>query len=320
MNLMGRLVLQAAQVSEHPVYRTEARIRERRGWRGLTPRYAMILFGLIVAGTVILWGVLTVLRLKDNSSIRQFVSDEEIIYQASSQILGWMAFVSIIVAFVLDFNCMIASVTLINREMSSGHWNLLRLTNLKPVRIITAKHVIAQERPWRIMAFILSLRTAVILLLFARSLLLVDPYYGGSRTDLQIFLRDLEQEPLVALAGLALLLVILAIYLIEPLWRMRTVTAVGVMISARVGSASRAVLGGLGWIGFMWLSQIALSVLYFWLLARLLGNLDPASDLVGWGLGLLIIIIYALCIFAYYRLAQQTALGLAYRFAFLRET
>lgn len=159
----------------------------------------------------------------------------------SSGFIGLIALVSILSNVVLDLASMWFTVTSLDTEQNPVRWDLLRLTDVHPEVIIAAKHAIAQLRVWRLMIAVISLRLVTIVLflihlIFIDNTVLNDPYFS--------FLLLLPTAAVFA-----------AVYLIEPYWRLRALTMLGLSISARVKNFALAFLAGFGAIVAVWITQ-----------------------------------------------------------------
>jgi hypothetical protein len=306
-----------ASVWFHPIYLVESRVRHRQRRRQPSVRYILFNFGVISLGVLGLWIVLTVIRLNHNPANRMGLTDELIIFQTAEDVLNWSLFISVMIVVLLDTHSMTASLNSINREMISSHWNLLQLTNLNEKSIITAKYVLAQESTWRSLLWIVGLRISVVLLLMAQFPVVISPYSGV--TQLRALFREFERVPVTATIELGIFLVILVVYLVEPFWRMHALTASGIMISARIRDTTRSILAALGIIGVMWFSQIALSLLYGWLVVKLLVDGLPYGRVWSLAVTLIVVLVYGLGIWLFYRTMQRASLRAAQRFAFARD-
>lgn len=201
--------------------------------------------------------------------------------------------ISLIAAPLLDYVCMSAAVSSVSDEISTGRWTLMRLTSLSDSQIVAAKHGIAQIRTWRLTNLIVALRAAVALMAL---LTFVEALYRVRPIDL------IAAIDIVFLAmGYGWMAVILAlIYVMEPYWRMRALTALGVAISSRVRQSGLAVVVASFVVVLFWLAQALISVLYIFELVSLLPpliQLDPTRDQTSlWSLllflGVLIPVIY----------------------------
>jgi hypothetical protein len=130
---------------------------------------------------------------------------------------------------VSDLYYMLVTISSINRLKASGEWDILRLTNVTPESLLRAKYAVAQTRAWRLLIVETALRLAAVVLAW------------------EVFLSDMMPGNGLLLVSEALFLALLsAICLIEPLWRMRTLTAFGLAISAQIRDLPLATLGAFG--------------------------------------------------------------------------
>ena len=160
---------------------------------------------------------------------------------------------SFLASLALDYTSMTSALGSINGEITAGRWELLRISLVTIPQIVAAKHGAAQVRAWRLMVVIVALRLAVLLmgilsLLFEVFFNSSYPYPYQTSTDL-----------IGIMTGLVVLLVLGLIYIIEPWWRMRTITALGVAISARARQSTSAVLAAGGTVFAIWLLQGAIA-------------------------------------------------------------
>jgi hypothetical protein len=154
---------------------------------------------------------------------------------------------SFLASLALDTTSMASALGSINGEITSGRWDLLRLTLLTVPQIVAAKHGAAQVRAWRLMTLIIALRVAVLLMALASFLLILV----HSRS----FNGVTAAQTLNAIIGQLVITVLGILYILEPWWRMRTVTALGVAISARARQPISVVLAAGGAVFGLWLLQ-----------------------------------------------------------------
>jgi hypothetical protein len=142
---------------------------------------------------------------------------------------------------------MMTAVGSINGEVAARRWDLLRLTSLEHAQIVAAKYGAAQVRVWRLMALIIGSRIAVALTVGLIELVLVmTSTEAPTRTSGEIVSVLLSQ---------LILVILIALYVIEPFLRMRMVTALGMAISARAQQHALSVLVAIGTLVALWLAQ-----------------------------------------------------------------
>ncbi|MCC7451410.1 MAG: hypothetical protein IT324_28640 [Anaerolineae bacterium] len=142
--------------------------------------------------------------------------------------------VSMVLYIAADIFFVLTSIVIINREVNSGHWELLMLTNMDRKSIIEAKYAAAQLRAWRIMMLNRAVQTGLALY----TLLNLVGFTSGSINAGYFFNRN----PLYWLSPM--LGLIFAWFI--PLWRMKAMTAASVAVSSRVRNIIFVSLAGLG--------------------------------------------------------------------------
>lgn len=224
----------------------------------------------------------------------------------NSNLLGILILASLILSFAIDLASASGSTSLINSEVNGGRWDLLRLTLLEGSAIGQAKYAIAQLRVWRITNFVMALRVLVLILLLFTAVL--TPFWnedigGWSLIELvETFFRN----PIELLLGLIIILVIALTYVIEPYWRMKALTAGGLLISTYTRRLSFSLLGGLMVSAGIVISQILLVFAFGYVLSHITPwipyNISPAGSFF---IVLIIILMIAGAIFLYYRTVQR---------------
>ncbi len=223
----------------------------------------------------------------------------------SATFIGLLILISIGMDLILDFASLIFALNSIGGEVSAGRWDLLRLTPINEGRIIGAKHGLAQVRAWRVMALVLYTRFAAVALILLHAFLL--PVLVGDAPSIFTSFRYDFSNTLLALVTAA---IFLAIYVIEPLWRMRAMTAVGIAISARVYSIVFALLTAFAAIVVTWITQVIILGIIGWFTAQVVGAFYLTAFMCG-VLGACIATAYIVRL--YYRRLEDWALGYAIR-------
>lgn len=221
-----------SRLSRNPLFALETR-RIRWGENAQTMTDSSLLLVGAVCITVILAWLL--IRLGERYPSR--VNDFSILLVA----------ISLIASLLLDYRCLSTVLGSINGEVAAGRWDLLRMTALEHRQIVAAKYGVAQVRVWRLMTVIVALRVAVSLTAGMSFLLdlLQDTAWSGRTSG----------EIISVLFGQLMLVVVAVIYVIEPFWRMRMVTALGMAISARARQHVSSLLAGIGALAALWLAQ-----------------------------------------------------------------
>jgi hypothetical protein len=220
------------RLSRNPLFALETRrIRWGHSAKAITD-YSAVLVGVVCAVVALVW---LLIRLSERYPSR--VSDFSILLVA----------LSLIASLLLDYRCLSTALGSINGEAAAGRWDLLRLTALDYRQIVVAKYGVAQVRVWRLMTLITALRLGIVLTLGLNTLIIMlQDSAGVTRTSGEIISTLFAQLVLVVVA---------VIYVIEPFWRMRMVTALGMAISARARQHASSVLVGIGALAALWLSQ-----------------------------------------------------------------
>lgn len=150
------------------------------------------------------------------------VVDSSTEFQTNSATYLWfnLSFIiSVLIMLPVDFVYAQAALSSLNQYRPYGDWDLVALTKVRPAQVLEAKFAAALVRSWRGLMFELVLRvvTAVTLI----SVYVIGNLLGLFRSETDEFL------------GWVMLLSVMAIgYLAEPFWRMRTLTAFGIALSA----------------------------------------------------------------------------------------
>lgn len=171
---------------------------------------------------------------------------------ATSGFVGVLGIVSLLSSLLLDYLSMSAALSSISSEIVAGTWDLLRLTSVREGELVLAKHTAAQLRAWRATMWVVGLRIAaglmVVVLLAARNIEYGSSLVAETPANNLLFLL-FNVVPFAALFG---------VYILEPVWRMRAVTAVGMAISARLTEGTSSMLLGVGVLVMLWLTQLVL--------------------------------------------------------------
>jgi hypothetical protein len=219
--------------------------------------------------------------------------------------------VFLVVTFFIDLYYMQATSRSISQQMSSGEWDLLRLTPLHRLDILVAKYAAAQLRVWKVLVWEMACRAGGAMIIFV---MLAKALFSSTLP------RDMLNSSTLTLIGY--FGVFATIYVLEPLWRMRAVVALGLAISARVHNPSSAVLVSFATLLTMRLGQALICLSISVVAVPLIGflstwNLSPRSpdlsDLLGYGL---IWVVISLTFYGFYKILEDISLKRALSFAF----
>jgi hypothetical protein len=231
MKLLYRLTPHA-RLSHNPLFALET----RRVWWGYSAKAlaqtSILLAGVVCATVVAAW---LLARLGERYPSR--FNNVSLLLIAAT----------LLASLLLDYRCMTTAVGSINGEVAARRWDLLRLTSLENAQIVAAKYGVAQVRVWRLMALIIGGRIAVALTVgLTEAVLMMTSTEAPARSSGEI---------VSVLLGQLVVVVVMTIYVIEPFWRMRTVTALGMAISTRAQQHALSVLVAIGALAALWLAQ-----------------------------------------------------------------
>ncbi|MGB7337756.1 MAG: hypothetical protein WBC91_02605 [Phototrophicaceae bacterium] len=215
---------------------------------------------------------------------------------------------------ILDFAAMVVTFSSLRNEKVLNRWDLLVLAADKQ-QITHSKHAFARLRIGRVLAFNLAVRIAVLIMLLLT--VTIAGYYsewGGLRIEDVIW--EIQNNPLEFLIASILISLVSIFYLVEPIWRVKAVTAMGVALSGRITSISLLATAAFFTLSLMWILQaIILSIITYslvwigdsmWDFYYEFNNSDIA-EWFGWLSVMIIPIIYLLVAYGFYRLLQWFA-------------
>ncbi|MBC7811459.1 MAG: hypothetical protein H7175_09935, partial [Burkholderiales bacterium] len=226
--------------------------------------------------------------------------------------LAWAALISILGNLLLDFVSLWVSMTAIGGEVSAGRWDLLRLTSLREDGIVEAKHALAQLRAWRITLVVVGLRLGLVIILALHGFVLLPLFGNGG----DIFGYSDFGTGVVLYTTLA---IFFAVYIFEPLWRMRTQTALGMMVSTYTRSVVYAALGSLGMMIAVLVVQALIIAAIGFVISVLTRGFGYTSQLSSMCFILVVCSATAVIIYMFYRTVGEWALGRTTRRAFIAD-
>jgi hypothetical protein len=204
----------------------------------------------------------------------------------SSEFLSLAFSLSLLSNFLVDLVAVWVALPSIDMGQNPIWWDLIRVTTLNPEKILAAKHAAAQVRAWRMMMVIVSVRV-ILVGLFVLTAIMFHWRLGLIETSPDMF---------GILPGLAILA---ATYVLEPYWRMRMMTALGLRIAARAPNLPMAILTGFGAILLVWILQMMIIFGLFFVLSFAMSFvlLLPSSGFVGL---FVVCCVAAIAIYAFY--------------------
>lgn len=247
----------------HPAFVMGARgMRRGRTRRDLGSFTALqVLRSLVAAGLVtLIWTLARWETYQQMFSYGTYYSSRPI--DILSTYLGEVTIIILLISLGLslymDVASMLSGLNTINADMVAGRWDTLRITALPEADLIRIKHGVTQLRTWRAFVTLLTLRVTVL------ALFLVLMFIELSDTDGTSWLRylatDTLRSPGTFTIGMFWVVLLLGVFFIEPIIRLRTVAMIGVANS--VGRDTiRALMTGFAWVIAFWISQVALTAL-----------------------------------------------------------
>lgn len=280
---------------DHPIFQfTARRVRGARSAATLR-RYTLLVGGGILLGATGLWA------LAVEPSFTACLTQNRNCYMASSDsgaLLVFLAVGSVALDVILDFACIIAAFLSMNNEHTGVHWDLLRLTEQQEQMIIDVKHALAKVRAWRVMTVVVALRLAVAWLLLLQ-LFVFEFILTPSANNIWS-----QPDAWMSLIGVAVFFVV---FIIEPIWRMRAVTALGLAIMMRFRSSMSGSLAAFGALLLLWIVQVLIMGAMLWItmsFANGTSTLIALIPLCGAGFG-------AVVIYSFYRILERRMLDSA---------
>ncbi|MFN8527836.1 MAG: hypothetical protein U0670_04415 [Anaerolineae bacterium] len=242
--MFTRLTPYATAAADQPIFRLETR---HLRW-GANPdallqnslrRVTKIITAISVSWIILILIVAALSPTEDRT---------ENVYTVTNGAIGVLILVGTLGSLLIDFVSVTSALTSINGELLNGRWDLLKLANIREGHFTVAKHGIAQLRAWKRMIDIIAVRLSVgvLILGFLLMLRLSSLYSAWSL---------LEVIPFLAILG-----GLQVAYSLEALWRMRTMTAVGLMVSAYTRSPITSPLTALGLMLGIWAVELTIVV------------------------------------------------------------
>jgi hypothetical protein len=222
-----------------------------------------------------------------------------------------------------DIYYMAVTVHSINNQINSGHWELLRLTPMDDADIFEAKLATAHIRAWRVMNVEVALRLMVVTLVSAMILFPARAFLNGEslfgRSSIWNGLLDaLRQRPFSTTLILITFFAWVIAYVIEPRWRMRSLTTLGMYISSRIHNVSlSSVAGFFSLLGFHFL-QVVLFFGAGWFFVQMFATMmypSYAYDYI-FILQLIVMLTLLVLLFMFYRITEAWARRVTIHYAF----
>lgn len=251
----------ANHIARHPLFVRETR-RARWAWspadfRRKTRRVLLMTTAIMIG----LWIGLSLLWYGEIMRNASYYSNmpERALYNAGGNAISILFLLALLGGSAIDFGGVRASLDSISGEVATRRWDLLRLTSLNEKGMVQAKHAVAQLRMWRTTTRLMSMRGALLLVLLIYVWVLPALLFGDYS-----FWNSLQYNAVVTLGTLVVSGLVSVVFVIEPLWRMKAMTAFGMLISSYVENTALATLASLGAVLVLWLMQmIIIGTLWF---------------------------------------------------------
>ena len=189
-----------------------------------------------------------------------------------------LAFIfSVLDKFLFDFIALLTGIEQVNRDFREGRWSMVAITNVSMGKLVQAKFAVAQLRAWRSVTNVIGLRLFVLLLLLLQNF--VTPLFTATDGPLAL-LGDIRINSLDDLLATLLLMAafigMAVIYLVEPRWRLRALSAASISISARTDDVGGGLLyAALSFFSVWWIqvSSIFVTIIAVVLPMSILGGM-----------------------------------------------
>lgn len=167
--------------------------------------------------------------------------------------------ISLGLSLFMDFASVLSGLNTINADMVAGRWDTMRITAVPESDLIRIKHGVTQLRTWRAFVTLLTLRVTGITMLIMLLCLEFSNTTNGYNW-LRSLVTDTLRSPGNFMLALFWIMLLLGVFLIEPVIRLRTVSMIGVANSVGRDTIRALMTGFASVIGF-WISQVALTAL-----------------------------------------------------------
>lgn len=210
----------------------------------------------------------------------------------------------LLIGLVIDLYYVNLPISGILHERDSGHWDILRLTALPMSQVVAAKYMSTQIRAWRVAAIEVGLRTAGVIMVG----ILLFPINST---------RYISPEALCV--AVPLFVGISAVYILEPVWRMRTVVAMGVSVAMQMRSLAFATLAAFGSVLAMRILQVVVTIGFIWSMSVIVFAVNHSvyySSGVWECIYLSAITAFIFVVYFFYRIVRGRVLRRAIRLAY----
>lgn len=247
-----RLMQSPYSMDHHPLFRLDSR---RVNWAWSPQRLRQYTWGILTLVHLALFAIWVLLLALYAIFTPGNNLDEDLVYNISLNIVSFVFFVIIAADVLLDFVSLQAAIKSINSEVLAGRWDLLRLTSLNERGIVAAKHAGVRLRVWRFTAIVASARAASVAL-WGFALFIAPWLVTGENWFVDDLLYEFQDTPFTIPVMILIVALTALIYVLEPFWRMQSMTALGMVLSAYITNIPLATLAAIGAMFAVWVLQV----------------------------------------------------------------
>lgn len=248
--LLWRIPILRIPNSDHPLFQLE---RKQITW-AQTPEQAkqhsrqyLLCFVLIL---ILIWVAATYIFGSMDSPSGTYTPFRPY-YYAAQDTWAFTVLISIGFSALIDLIVFAYTMNSISREQNMLRLDLLRLSTCES-ELLKSKYTLARLRTFRPYLLLFGARLAVVMMFF---LLLVYVELSDSGNLLSELSRSLQDYPVQTVVVLFTFSLLVSLFLIEPFWRIRTISALGLMISTYVRRVASAAIFSFFVAIIIWLTQ-----------------------------------------------------------------
>ena len=306
---------------QHPVL--QMTLRRVRWWRSpdSLPRYTQRVIAwtmaLVVMVFIAFMLVKYALHVRAHASATYFSTwsylDDVLV------VLAWSAGISIGLSYLLDFLIIAFTINTINGEHNANRWDLLQLTLLPPQSIIESLYHSNQMRVWRMTMVVIGTRIALAAL-FWLDVFLVYPVFNEENIFENI-VDAMLYEPLFAIVIAWFGALFTGLFIVEPVWRVRSTTALALAISSHVKRLVTAISLAFPLLLTIWIGLLALLFGLGWATFYIGSRLDAYNYYNATGIFVTIALNLGIFMgYGYFRLVRRLSLRWALRRSVVHRT
>jgi hypothetical protein len=220
-------------------------------------------------------------------------------------------FITVGLLLASDMYYTMVTINSINHYITSGQWDVVKITLVKDQTMLDAIYAVAQIRAWRMMMYDVAMRLCGVLVIFflAISAIMRNGLYLGKLNLDAVFAIII----FLVVAGIWV-----GLYVVEPLWRMRALTAVGLALSARITNLTFTAIAGFGITFALHIAQIVMLIGVLLLAAQTNRGYSSSAVAVEFA-ALFFTVVIAGMVFILYKTVQVLSLSDALNRAFRPE-